>query len=60
MARRGADELLLARELPYHRPAGLQRGEHAEILGHHLLLAAEPAADALGEDMHAAVDSPNR
>ena len=26
-------------------------GQHAQILGHHLLLAAEAAADALGEDV---------
>ena len=54
MPRRRADELLLAGELPLHRPAGLERGEHAEVLGDHLLLAAEPAADALGEDVQVA------
>ena len=54
VARGGADELLLAGELPLHRPAGLERGEHAEILGEHLLLAAEAAADALGEDVQVA------
>ena len=54
MARRRADELLLAGELPFHRAAGLERGEHAEILGDHLLLAAEAAADALGEDVKVA------
>ena len=54
VARGGADELLLAGEFPLHRAAGLQRGEHAEVLGDHLLLAAEAAADALGEDVHVA------
>ena len=49
-----------ARELPHHRPAGLQRGERAQILGDHLLLAAEAAADALGEDMHVAVEQPEQ
>ena len=32
VARGGADELLLAGELPFHRPAGLQRGEDAQDL----------------------------
>ena len=50
----GADELLLAGEFPFHRPAGLHGGEQAEILGNHFLLAAEAAADALGEDMQVA------
>ncbi len=54
MARGGADELLLASELPFHRSAGLERREHAQILGDHLLLAAESAADALGEDVNVA------
>jgi len=44
--------LLLAGEFPLHRPPGLQRGEHTEILGQHLLLAAEPTADPLGEHVH--------
>ena len=30
------------------------RGEHAEIFGEHFLLAAEPAADALGKDVKVA------
>ncbi len=55
MARGGADELFLARELPHHRTAGLERGERAQILGDHLLLPAEAAAEALGEDMDVAV-----
>src|SRR3982074_1316609 len=54
MARRRADELLLAGELPLHRPAGLERSEQAEILGDHLLLAAKSPADALGEHMQIA------
>ena len=41
MARGGADELLLAGELPHHRTAGLQRGQRTQIFGDHLLLAAE-------------------
>ena len=56
MTRRGADELLFARELPHHRAAGLERGERAQILRQHLLLAAEAAADALGEDMDLPVE----
>ncbi len=60
MARGGADELLRPRELPHHRTAGLQRGERAQILGDHLLLAAEAAADALGEDMDVAVEQPEQ
>ena len=60
VARGGADELLLARELPHHRAADLQRGERAEILGDHLLLAAEAAADALGEHMDLAVVQPEQ
>src|SRR4029077_6921615 len=52
MARCGANELLLAGKFPLHRPPGLQRGEYAEIFGQHLLLAAKPTADPLGEHMH--------
>ncbi len=48
----GADELLLPCELPFYRPAGFQCGEHAKIFGQHLLLAAKPATDPLGEHMH--------
>ena len=55
---RRADELLLPRELPHHRPARLERGEDAEVLGQHLLLAAEAAADALGEDVDVAREQP--
>ncbi len=54
VARRRADELLLARELPFHRAADLQRRQHAEIFRDHLLLAAEPTADTLGEDVNVA------
>ena len=44
------DELLFARELPLHRPAGLHGGQRGQVLGEHLLLAAETAPDALAED----------
>ena len=54
MACRCADELLLASELPFHRPAQFHGREQAKILGDHLLLAAEAAADALGEDVQVA------
>ena len=60
MARGGAGELLGPREFPHHRPPGLQRGQRAQILGDHLLLAAEPTADPLGEDMHVAVVEPEQ
>ena len=56
MPRGSADELLRPRELPHHRTAGLQRGEHAKILRNHLLLAAEAAADPLGEHMDVPVE----
>src|SRR5205085_2778071 len=56
MARRSANELLLARELPHHRPTGFQRCEQTEILGDHFLLAAKTAADPLGEDMEVAIE----
>ena len=50
--RRGADELVLAGPLPFHRAAvELHAGEQGQVFGHHLLLAAEAAADALGEDV---------
>ncbi len=60
VARGGADELLLARELPHDRPAGPQRGEHAQVFADHLLLAAKATADALGEDMHVAIEQPEQ
>src|SRR5258708_13121242 len=44
MARGCADELFLARELPFDRPADLEDRQDAELLGYHLLLAAEAAA----------------
>jgi len=56
MARGGADELLLTRVLPHHWAADLERSERAQILGDHLLLAAEAAADALGEDVDVAIE----
>jgi hypothetical protein len=54
MPGRRTDELLLARELPLHRPPGLQRAKNAEILGKHLLLSAEPAAHPFGEHVNVA------
>ncbi len=53
MPERGARELLGARELVGHGPAGAEDGEHHEVFGEDLLLAAEAAADARGEDAHA-------
>ena len=47
--RRG--KLFGAREFPLHRAAGLQRRQHAQVLGQQLLLAAEPAADVFGKDV---------
>ncbi len=46
--------MFLPRELPADRPPGFQRRQHAEILGQHLLLAAETAAHSLGEHMDVA------
>ena len=54
MARRRGGELFLARVLPFDRPTRRQRGEDAQILGDHLLLAAEAAADAFGEHVNVA------
>src|SRR5689334_8520117 len=54
MARGCADELFLARELPFDRPAALDDRQDAEILGYHLLLAAEAAAHPLGENVELA------
>ena len=51
MTRGRADELFLAGKLPHDRTPGFQRSEETQILGDHLLLSAEPAADALGEDV---------
>src|SRR6266478_6219228 len=58
MARRCADELFLARELPFDRPADLEDRQDAEILGYHLLLAAEAAAHPLGENVELARAEP--
>src|SRR6185437_5683922 len=55
VARGGANELLLAGELPHYRAPCLEHGERAQVLGDHLLLAAEASADALCEDLHVAV-----
>ena len=60
VARRRRGELFLARVFPLHRPAGGQRGEHAQVLGDHLLLAAEAAADAFGEDVQVAIGQPEQ
>src|SRR4029077_15633428 len=54
MTRGCTDELFLARELPFDRPANLKNRQHAEILGYHLLLAAETAAHPLGENVELA------
>src|SRR5258708_4817134 len=54
MARGCADKLFLARELPFDRPADLEDRQDAEILGYHLLLAAEAAAHPLGENVELA------
>jgi len=57
---RRTDELLFARELPLHRTPGLQGGEDAEILGKHLLLAAEPAAHPLRKHVNIARAQPEK
>ena len=54
MPGRGADELVLARPFPLHGTTDLHRGEQDEVFRDHLLLAAEAAADALGEDVEVA------
>ena len=54
MPGRGADELVLARPFPLHGTTDLHRGEQDEVFRDHLLLAAEAAADALGEDVEIA------
>ena len=46
---RGRGELLLPGELQLHRLAEPQHGQRDHVLGEHLLLAAEPAADPRGE-----------
>jgi hypothetical protein len=51
MTRGCADELFLAREFPFNRPANLEDRQDAEILGYHLLLAAETTAHSLRENM---------
>ena len=53
MARGRGDELLFAGELELDRTAGLERGERADILGQHFLLAAEAAAHAFAKDANA-------
>ena len=49
MARRGADELLLAGELELDRRAGLDHGERHDVFDQHFLLGAEAATHALAE-----------
>ena len=51
MARGAADELLLAGPLPLHGNPKAHGRHRGEVLGEHLLLAAEAAADASGEDV---------
>src|ERR1700722_17686942 len=46
-----ANELFLARELPFDRPAGPKDRQDAEILGYHLLFPAEAATYPLGENV---------
>ena len=54
MARRRGGELFLAGVFPFDRPTCRQRGKDAQVLGDHLLLAAEAAADTFGEHVHVA------
>src|SRR5258708_7710952 len=54
MTRGCADELFLARELPFNRSADFEKRQDAKILGYHLLLAAEAAAYSLGENVELA------
>ena len=49
MARGGRRELLLPRVLEAHRASDVERGKGNQVLGDHLLLSAETAADALRE-----------
>src|SRR6266481_2843094 len=50
MARSRGDELFFASEFQFHRTAGLERRERADIFGQHFLLSAEAAADPLAKD----------
>src|SRR5690349_2778742 len=60
MARGCADELFLARELPFDRPANLEDRQDAEILRYHLLLAAKATTHPLRENVELArVESKN-
>ena len=52
VARRRGGELLLARQLQLHGPARAQRRQRRDVLDQHLLLPAEPAADALAQHPH--------
>ncbi len=52
MTARGDRELIGAAELVADRTPGAQHGQCDEVLGEHLLLAAKPAADTLGEHPH--------
>ena len=49
VARRGADELLFARELELDRLSGLERRQRDDVLDQHFLLGAEAAAHAFAE-----------
>jgi hypothetical protein len=45
-------ELLLAGQLELDRPSGAQHCQRDDVLGQHLLLAAEAAPDPLRDDPH--------
>src|SRR5580700_7309489 len=47
-----SDELFFAGELELVRPAGLERGERADVFGQNFLLAAEAAANPLAQREH--------
>ena len=49
VARGGRDELLFPRQLELDRTPSLERRQHDDIFGQHLLLAAEAAADPFAE-----------
>ena len=53
VARGAGHELLFAGVLQLHRPAGGDGQVRADVLDHHLLLVAEPAADARFDDADA-------
>src|ERR1700741_5075597 len=55
MTRGCADELFLARKVPFDGPAGLEQRQNAKIFRHHLLLTAEAAAHPLGKNVDVAL-----